>query len=476
MPTTWNDPGGPLEGFEALTEELISSARIAVLVLDADAKIVHFNACMEQVCGYKIDEVVGRDWFEAFIPEEHEPRSRKILADSISGNPTVGNITPILAKDGTRREIEWFDRGLKNKDGENKGLLVMGRDVTAELETQTRLQDSEERASAVMETAVNAIITMGESRLIRSVNSAAEKMFGYSADEMVGQNVNLLMPSPYREAHDGYVKDYVTTGKKKIIGIGREVAAQHKDGTVFPVDLSVGEAQLQDGSRLFTGILRDLSPRKRLEEKILEISEEEQRRIGRDIHDDLCQQLAGIGCLAQVIQKRLADEGSDVAGDLAEIVHLVSDANARAREMSRGLVPVIRESDGLASALSDLAVRTRRMFAIDCDFTSPRPVFLDDNKLATQVFRIAQEAVSNACRHSGAHRIDIILRRDVDELVLTVADNGKGISDEGEPPKGLGLLTMDHRTKMLGGQLKIASALGMGTEVCCRVQLGGGGE
>ncbi|MFT5108904.1 MAG: two-component system sensor kinase FixL, partial [Pseudoalteromonas tetraodonis] len=459
-----------LEGFEELTEELINTARVVVLLLDASAKIVQFNAFMEQISGYKTSEVAGKDWFDTFILPEDETATRAVFDRSIGGDSVIGHINPIVAKDGTLKEIEWFERTLVDADGKVQGLLVVGRDITEQLSTESKLRDSEERASAVLETAVNAIVTMDETRIICSVNSATEKMFGYRAEEMIGQNVKILMPPPYREAHDGYVENYVSGGEKKIIGIGREIVARRRDGSTFPADLSVGEAVLEDGSRLFTGILRDLTARKRLEERILEISEEEQRRIGRDIHDDLCQQLAGIGCLAQVLQKQLTDDGNQAADGLAEVVQMVSEANARAREMSRGLVPVIRESDGLATALSEIASRTTRLFGIKCTFSTPRPVFLDDNKFATQLFRVAQEAVSNACRHSGGDRIDITLERKSGELFLKVRDNGKGLPAAGaERTEGLGLLTMDHRAKMLGGQLNFALPQGGGTEVVCRV-------
>ncbi|HLP76734.1 MAG TPA: PAS domain S-box protein [Candidatus Paceibacterota bacterium] len=127
--------------------------------------------------------------------------------------------------------------------------------------SNTALSDSEERMRAILETAVEGIITIDERGLVESMNRAAEKMFGYSAGDVVGRNVSMLMPSPYREAHDGYVRKYVQTGEAKIIGIGREVIGQRKDGTIFPMDLAVSEVRLAD-RRLFTGFLRDITERK----------------------------------------------------------------------------------------------------------------------------------------------------------------------------------------------------------------------
>lgn len=336
-------------------------------------------------------------------------------------------------------------------------------------ELQAALQASEQRAAAIVETAVNAIITIDESCIIETANSATERMFGYKRDEIIGRNISMLMPQPYRDRHDGYIRNYLTTGVRRIIGIGREALALRKDGTVFPIDLSVGEAMLPSGRRIFTGIIRDLSERRALEEKLLHISEEEQTRIGQDIHDDLCQQLAAIGCLAKVAQKNLSKTGSPEAKSLEEIVKLISKANTRARETSRGLMPVVLDAGGLMAALKELAESTARAFEITCEFRYDNPVQLKDTKTAVQLFRIAQEAVSNAVKHSQAKRVDIHLARQSGNIVLTVRDNGVGIPDKAVKGTGMGLLTMNHRAQMMGGTLTVSPRPAGGTQVTCSV-------
>src|SRR5438105_1148533 len=151
---------------------------------------------------------------------------------------------------------------------------------------ESALQESEARMRAILQTAVDAIITIEERGIIESVNPAAEQMFGYEAAELIGKNVKVLMPSPYREEHDGYIANYCRTGRARIIGIGREVVGQRRDGTVFPMDLAVSEVRFGD-KRLFTGFVRDLTDRKNLEQEVLNISDREQRRIGQDLHDGL---------------------------------------------------------------------------------------------------------------------------------------------------------------------------------------------
>ena len=338
-------------------------------------------------------------------------------------------------------------------------------------ELREALESSNKLAEGVLETAVNAIITISETGIIENINAATERMFGYTREDMIGQNVSMLMPSPYREQHDEYLSSYLQSGVKKIIGIGREAIAQRKDGSLFPIDLSVGEVQLSN-RRIFTGIIRDLSEKKRLEEKLLSISEEEQSRIGQDIHDDLCQQLAAIGCLAKVVYQRLSANNRPEALQLAEISRLITSANVRAREMSRGLMPVVLDSAGLMAALADLASSTERIFRVSCPFRCDPPVTVDDNKLATQLYRIAQEAVANAIKHSHADRIEISLSLQDNILTLIIRDNGRGIPDHSPGQgTGMGLLTMSHRARMVGGSLIAEPEYPRGTVVKCVVPM-----
>ena len=138
------------------------------------------------------------------------------------------------------------------------------------------LRDSTERLRAILDTAIEAIITIDERGRIESANPATERLFGFHAAEMIGQNVSMLMPSPDRERHDTYLSNYLRTGEAKIIGIGREVMCWRRDGTLFPAELSVSEMQLA-GRRSFTGILRDISERK-LGEEALRASERDLER------------------------------------------------------------------------------------------------------------------------------------------------------------------------------------------------------
>jgi two-component system, LuxR family, sensor kinase FixL len=329
---------------------------------------------------------------------------------------------------------------------------------------ESAVRDGEQRLRAILETAVEGIITIDERGIIESFNPASEKIFGYAAAEVISKNVSVLMSSPHREQHDGYLENYQRTGHAKIIGIGRETIARKKDGTLFPIDLSVSEVKLSD-RQIFTGFIRDITERKRLEKEILEISEREQRRIGQDLHDGLCQHLAGIEMLAQVLAQKLAQKSQDGSVRATEIAKAVRDAIGQTRLLARGLSPVTLEAEGLMSALAELAVNTQNLFRVLCVLHCPEVVKFNDHAAATHLFRIAQEAVSNAIKHGKAKNISIHLHETPSHLHLRVNDDGAGFPKNFSTGTGMGLRIMQTRIGMVGGTLTIERQPAGGTSV-----------
>ncbi len=330
------------------------------------------------------------------------------------------------------------------------------------------VRDREERLRAILQTAVEGIITIDEHGIIESINPAAEKIFGYKSREVVGKNVSVLMPSPHREQHDGYIGNYLRTGHAKIIGIGREVSGRRKDGTVFPMDLSVSEVRLAN-RRLFTGFIRDITERKRLEKATLEISEREQRRIGHDLHDGLCQHLAGIELMSQVLEQNIGRRSKSDAARVGDIAKNVRDAISHTRSLARGLSPVTLESEGLMSALTEFAANTVKFFKVECVFHCDPPVLVRDHATATNLFRIAQEAASNAIKHGRARRVSIGLESHRGRIILRISDNGTGLSKNfsSQKQKGMGLRIMQSRAAMIGAVFSIERNAAGGVTVIC---------
>jgi two-component system, LuxR family, sensor kinase FixL len=328
------------------------------------------------------------------------------------------------------------------------------------------LSESEAKSRAILDTTVDGIVTIDAWGTIESFNPAAERIFGYAAEEVIGENVNVLMPTPYKEDHDGYLKAYRETGRRKIIGIGREVVGRRKDGSTFPLDLSVSEVGL-DGRRIFTGIVRDITERRRLEQEILETSEQERRRIGQDLHDGLGQMLTGIGLISRNLARKLRENGYFGAGEAEEITDLIREADQHARGLARGLVPVELDAAGLATALQRLAFNAERLFGIQCVFEEIHSPLLHDNTAATHLYRIAQEAVSNAVKHGRASRVVLRLASADDQVRLRVQDDGVGFPDVLEENQGMGVRIMHHRARIIGATLEIRRADEGGTVLTC---------
>lgn len=214
---------------------------------------------------------------------------------------------------------------------------------------------------------------------------------------------------------------------------------------------------------------REMAARHRLENEILEISEREQQRIGRHLHDDLGQQLAAISYMSHTLANTLAACDSPAAAQAQKISELLGDARALTRSLARGLHPVALKSGGLVAALADLAGQTAEMYGIECLFQAPEhPLPLSDTA-ATHLYRIASEAVTNAAIHGKATAVRITLGNGGRTSVLAVHDNGCGMPRPSIRRKGMGLRIMHYRADVIGGTLVITTPKKGGTSVSCSV-------
>ncbi len=337
----------------------------------------------------------------------------------------------------------------------------MTRNKEGQFLIEQKLRESEARARSILKTTVDAIITIDEKGTIRTFNRAAEKLFQYGASEVVGKNVKVLMPQPYRREHDGYIHNYHQTGNRKIIGIGRDVTGKRKDGSTFPMYLAVSEVNV-NGQRLYTGIIRDITEQRRLEQEVLRISEHERHRIGQDLHDGLGQMLTGISLINRNIASSLKDEGHKLADEVDEITRLIKEADEFARTLSRGLIPVEFDNQGLKVALERLVENAERLFGIKCVLNCKYNITFEDTTSLVHLFRIAQEATSNAVKHGKATEVHISLEADEEKLTIAVEDNGTGFTDDWDKQKGLGVRIMSFRARLVGANLEIHDSKKLG--------------
>lgn len=207
-----------------------------------------------------------------------------------------------------------------------------------------------------------------------------------------------------------------------------------------------------------------------LEGEVLKTSTREQQRISQDLHDSVGQQLTGLSYLARSLAKRLATQSRPEAADAQRIVDGIQNALLEVRNAIRGLAPVEVDAEGLMVALKRLVNTTEERFGVKCRFTSSGSVPVEDNDTATQLYRIAQEALHNSVKHSHADRVLVSLRQEADHLILDVSDNGTGLNGTARSDPGMGLHIMHYRARMIDGALQVSSTKGSGTSISCTVK------
>jgi len=223
------------------------------------------------------------------------------------------------------------------------------------------------------------------------------------------------------------------------------------------------QARVRDRTSALT---QEIATRERLEREMLDISERERKRIGYDLHDGLGQQLTGAALAVQVAQQKIAKRGLPEAADLARAVGLIEDGITMSRNLAQSLQPVEEQASGLMEALQRLADRTRELFTIHCRFDCEFPIIIQDPSTADHLYRISQEAVSNAVKHGHAHNVVISLAGHNEATVLSITDDGTGILDRVQS-SGMGLKIMAQRARLIGAKLEITRSAPGGTIVTC---------
>ncbi|QDU75798.1 Sensor protein FixL [Bremerella volcania] len=438
-------------------------------------RIVFVNEAICRITGYHKTELLG-ETPEIFHGENTDSQSVEEVSEAIHARRPFQGELLFYRKDGTTYDAEIICTPMIDSEGRCTNYVSIHRDITEKIRSARQLSERESRLRAILQTATDAIVTIDPKGMIVGVNPATLRIFGYEERELIGTNVSILMPEPYRSEHDDYLSRYLRTGEARIIGIGREVIAKKKDGSTFPVHLAVSRI---DAPPLFTGIIRDISALKELQKQVLEIAAEEDRRIGHELHDSVQQQLTGLGLLSQTVAEMLSDSNdwearcqptvAKVARLADRVARGISEAAREVHNLSRGLVPVEIDAEGLRAALEELAERVSIQYGVVCACEFRGDINLTNNFVATHLFRIVQEAVTNAMKHGDASRIDIRLVGTDRTISLEVIDNGRGIQTGTLSNLGTGLKIMQYRSSLIGGVIKIVPGPDGGTLVNCTV-------
>ncbi len=473
-----------------------------VVFMDSDGRIVRFNHACERMTGYAESEAVGRVIWDLLIVDSDRDQVQQVFHALVLGDFPNHNENTWITKSGDERLVAWSNTVLTDKAGVITTVIGTGIDITDDVKTRRSLLREQRQIKVLVDTSLDAIISIDHLGIIKEVNETTVDVFDYSPSELIGQNVKILMPVEYAKTHDAHLHQYHQTGVRHVIGSTREIVARRKDGTVFPAILAVGEVSV-GSQKIFTGFIRDISV----------VREAEVRN--RLLHDELshAMRLSEIGEMVATITHELNQPLSAINNYMHACEKLleddVPDGVARARELFALVIAQAKRADGIITNIREFLSRgesQRQMedlneiissaaklafFGNDKEETSLQILFAQDLPKVyvdrVQVQQVAVNLVRNALeamKESDKRHLTIETRRSIDDMVeINIADTGPGIPPEilerlfqpfvttTEKGMGLGLSICKSIVEFHGGTLDIVSNSDGGTTFRVRLPL-----
>jgi len=415
----------------------------AVIGKNLDGVIVCWNGAAEALFGYTAEEIIGRP-ITTIIPPERIDEEALILSRIRQGEKLVHFVTERKCKNGKIIPVSLSILPIRDHNKNIIGACKIARDLSEARQSEQELRRREALLRSVLETVPDGMIVIDEHGIIRDFSVAAERLFGFQASEVTGQNVSVLMPSPYREEHDKYLSRYLTTGERHIIGIGRVVIGQRKDGSTFPMELSVGETKLPEG-RLFVGFVEDLTERQERERRFRELRSElahlarvnELGQMVSALAHEVMQPLTALTNYLNAM-RRLLEVGK--LENLREAMERANNEVERASWIIRRLREFVRKGETerqkeylpktIAEASALALVGTGREIKFDIRVAEDAAEALIDKIQIQQVLvnlmRNAVEAMANSARRE----LSVSAVRTGEMIEISVADTGPGLPEE----------------------------------------------
>ncbi|WP_341904096.1 PAS domain-containing sensor histidine kinase [Polaromonas sp. YR568] len=350
--------------------------------------------------------------------------------------------------------------------------LLFVRNAARDREGKQALEGADARLAGLLDSAMDAIITVDSDQNVILYNKAAERIFGWPTRDMLGQPLTRLIPQRHQGAHGGQVKRFGQTGTtSRRMGDGTVLNGRRSNGEEFPLEASISQLDTAHG-KLYTVILRDVTERVRASEELSAfasaahaIRESEKTRIARELHDELAQSLTAIKMDATWIREAMPPDSDAVRAKLDDMLGLLDTTVAATRRIASDLRPLLLDDLGLGPAIQWLTHNFSQRHGVPCKLSLDEEVELGE-PYATAVFRIVQESLVNVAKHSGASQVEVRIARTATAVVLEVNDNGAGFSPDAPRKAGsLGLMGLRERARLLQGTVDIDTAPGRGTQI-----------
>lgn len=453
--------------------------KVRVLLIDDDEDdLLLARDYLEEAAGQPF-EISSCDNFEEGLAKVLNGEADVYLIDYRLGGKTGIDLLREVKDRGAERAIIVLT-GLTDNDVDIQAMemgafdyLVKGQFGSRELIRSIRYaierrkgKDALTLQAEILKNVHDAVFYVNEEGIVLNWNDGAVRIFETPESDAVGKS--LLEVCPHDAPHPFFNR---LVPVAEIPGAEPVIQCRLKSGKVVTILAKITKMSI-DGQSGYVVCASDITKQRRLESEILRVSEDEQQRIGQDIHDDLCSQLSGIGMMTKVLENQLRVNHEKEAELLAEISGMVAEAGQKARHIARGLVPSALETQGLTGAVHEMADRSGSLFGVECIATVLGNEVIDslDSMVGIQLLRIAQEATTNAMKHSDAELIHIRLTGEDGKVTLEVSDDGKGITED-TVSNGMGMMTMRKRAEMINADFELHSFAGRGTRITCSIRL-----
>jgi two-component system sensor kinase FixL len=425
---------------------IVASSDDAIVGKTLDGIVTDWNSAAETIFGYKADEIIGKS-ITMIVPVERRKESSAILNRIRRGERIDHFETQRQCKDGTVIDVSVTVSPVYDDVGRLQGASKVARDITDKKRAVTALAEREAHLRSVLETVPDAMIVTDQAGIMSSFSATAERLFGYGAAEAIGRNVSMLMPEPHRVQHDGFMQRYADTGERRAIGSSRIVVGRRKDGTTFPMELSVGE-MIAGERHFFTGFIRDLTERQAAEQRLQELQAElihisrftALGEMASTLAHELNQPLTAVASYLKGAGRLLdSGESTDVARDAIEkaaqqalragqIIRRLRDFVARGEgeKQVENLAKLIEEACALA-----LVGAKQSGVKVSMSFESSSTHVLADKIQVQQVLLNLVRNAIEAMQESERRELSLSTHRvDAETVRIDVADSGPGIAPE----------------------------------------------